>query len=121
MAYTKPTAAEVKERFPCFNAVSNGLIDALIDEAPVDTSWREKDYAPAIKYWVAHKLTIENALGTKPVETSGPITSRTLGDASESYAVAGKADSSVHDYGSTPYGREFQRLLRGNHAGPVVI
>jgi hypothetical protein len=120
MAYTAPTAAQVKARFQCFAAVDDTLIELLIAEAPVDDSWREKDYLFAIMYWVAHKLTIENAISGKPADTAGPVTSRSIDDASESYGQAVAPANAIGDYASTPYGREFMRLLRGNHGGPLT-
>lgn len=128
MAYTLPTAAELKARLPVFASVDDALITLAIAEASrfVDTSWLEVDYAPAIMYLTAHNLVMEGVLnpeGQAPSGvSSGQVTSERLGDAAVTYGnVAEGLTGSEADYARTPYGVRFARMRRGNHAGAYVV
>lgn len=130
MAYTTPTAADIKERFPEFSSVSNNLIDLIIAEAVgvVNTSWVEADYRPAIMYWVAHTLVSQGhgvAGGGASVVLTGPMKSRQVGDVKVEFAGvggsggAGNGSSSLYD--TTAYGRRFLDYLRANFSAIAVV
>jgi len=110
MPYTIPTAAELKDRYPAFDAVSDTLIDAVIVDAArnVDESWIEADYQPAIMALAAHMLVDEGATG-RNVEVAGAITSSKLGDAQDSYSGL-TSSQSAGEFSSTSYGRKFMQL-----------
>ena len=128
MAYTAPDAAAIKARFPEFDDVLDARIDFVIEEAMrfVDETWFEADYAPALRFLTAHMLVQEGALAASggPSATVGPLTSQTLGDASESYG----AKSSVVDLKGldaelalTAYGQRFLELRNSNVPGVKIV
>lgn len=127
MAYTDPTAADIKTRFPAYASVSDPTIEAFIVEAKrlVDDTWLEADYAPAIMYVVAHYLATEDVLGGGAGATSpGPVKSESLGDASTTYDTRGGSTTmSVEDseFANTVYGTRFLNIRRRNFAGPLVV
>lgn len=127
MAYTTPTAAQFKARFPAFSAVADETVDAFIAEANrnVDTSWLEADYQRAIMYLAAHLMTIEDVLGEAPDGfkfSGGVITSEKLGDAQTNYGNTANASAAYPgDYGATVYGRQFATLLKLNQPAVLVV
>ena len=131
MAYTVPTAADLKVRYPEFDAVSDDLVTLVMTEAAgtVSTSWLERDYAPAIMLLTAHMLVtegaVERAAGKKTTVTStGPIKSKTIGEVSVTYAGAGagagSAAGDLSGLSATEYGKRFLALRRANFGGPMV-
>jgi Protein of unknown function (DUF4054) len=131
MTYAIPTAADFKERFPRFASVSNTVLDAVISEASgqADTTWLERDYAPAIMYYAAHLLVMEGVDGAPGGGSGGgvgPVKSESIGDSSVSYGGAATTVASASTYSkdtlrSTSYGQMYLRLLRQNQPGILVI
>jgi hypothetical protein len=119
MPYTTPTASEFKTRYPAFDSVDSGIVDASIAEANrfVDTGWFEDDYQPAIMALAAHIMLCDGELGGN-VDNSGVITSEKLGDASVTYGAS--VGNSSSEYSQTAYGRKFLRMQRANVA-PVAL
>lgn len=66
-----------------------------------------------VMYLAAH-LAIQGGKGSSA--PAGPVASVTVGEVSQSYAVAPVADS----YGATYYGREYQALLQLVFASRVI-
>lgn len=130
MAYVRPTAAEIKARYPEFEPVSDVLIDLMIDDAVVivGESWLERDRKRAQMLWVAHTLTTEGepqrSASGKSTAGRGAMTSRSVGDVSVSYAdpsaKASGGDLSAQ-YSSTSYGREFLILMRQNFPAILAV
>lgn len=134
MAYTVPTAADLKARYPEFDAVSNDLVTLVITEAAgtVSTSWLERDYAPAIMLLTAHMLVTEGAVeranpdgdGTSTMTTTGAVKSYRVGEVQVSYAGtgegAGAASGDLAGLSATEYGKRFLALRRANFGGPMV-
>ncbi|WP_419618329.1 DUF4054 domain-containing protein [Thiolapillus sp.] len=96
-----------KARFPEFDKTSDALIkraatiyDELYKAAFEDLRVQCEDY------FVAHWLTIEDS---DDVETSGVVTSKTVGPVSLGYA-SGASMPKYGAYGSTKYGRRFVEL-----------
>lgn len=109
MAYTAPTVADFKTRFPKFAAASEPTLEAILAEVltQIDDSWIEADYVPAILYLMAH-LYVQETTGS--TDRPSIITSESLGSLSVSYGVG----ASKSDYATTEYGRRFARLQRKN-------
>jgi hypothetical protein len=134
MAYTAPTAADLKARYPEFDAVSDDLVTLVITEAAgtVSTSWLERDYAPAIMLLTAHMLITEGAVeranpngnGTSSMTTTGAVKSYRVGEVQVSYAGtsegAGAASGDLSGLSATEYGKRFLALRRANFGGPMV-
>lgn len=127
MAYTAPTAAELKAAFPAFDAVADETVEFWIVRAnrSVDTSWTEGDYAFAIMLLACHLMT-GAGLGTG---TDAEIAAAGLSGVSRlksgtldvSFAGDGANSGDASGYGGTAYGRQFAALLKQNRGGPRVI
>jgi hypothetical protein len=134
MAYTVPTAASLKARYPEFDAVSDDLVTLVITEAAgtVTTSWLERDYPIAIMLLAAHMLIAEGAVeradpngdGTSTMTTTGAVKSFRVSEVQMSYAGtgggAGGQEMSADALASTYYGARFLALRRANFSGPLV-
>lgn len=125
MAYTLPTPASLKARYPVFTGVSDPIVQAAIDEAArrVDTTWTEGDYTNAITLLACHFLSLEGYPGTAGAG-AGNAAYRSLrsGQLSITKFAAGEQngdDGSL--YGSTMYGRRWLELLSLNKAGIKAI
>ncbi len=140
MAYSKPTAADFKARFPEFAPVADSLINLVIDESEreVSSGWEEDDRRPALLYLVAHKLTLEGeparsvgiAAGSgSQINITGPMTRRKVGDVEVQFAGAGSSAGGGSGNGSgyssafdaTAYGRQYLLYLRRSFAGVWVV
>ena len=124
MPYTTPSANDLQARYPAFAAVADATIDVWIADSLrfVDETWLEDDYQPAIMSHAAHQMAL---LGIGTTTGAGALPAGvtrfksgtmdvTISDQAASAAASG-------EYGATPYGREYQRLLRRNFSGPRVI
>ena len=128
MAYVIPTADDFKTRFPKFAGVNGDTINAAIAEAAtqVDQTWTETGYNQAILYLTAHMLVMEGVDGAPGGATGGgvgPLKSRSIGDASESYGGAssgGGGYSTNEALRATSYGQSYLRLLRQNQP-PIAL
>ena len=92
---------------PELSGVSDATWTALIDDAYLQLNadvWGAR-LSLAAKYLVAHLATLSSRRG------SPLVSSQTVGPVSVSYAVGTPTDGSS-EYDSTPYGREFRRLMR---------
>lgn len=131
MPYTTPTPAEFKTRFPAFADTDDERIAIFIADAErkIDNTWRVQDYQPAILYLAAHLLTLSGGEdGDDPVgdATTGDVVGESFGQMSISYAKkaalnAPGSSAWQSTYGTTPFGREFLSLARGNKPPVVAI
>lgn len=119
MAYSTPTAADLKERFPAFSAVADAAITGAIGEAErlTDASWPDDDRTLAVLLYAAHVLTLDG-LGTgTEAQLAGfkrlKIGSLELEASAPASAVAGSL-------GQTGYGRRFAELAR-RLRGPAIL
>lgn len=134
MAYTAPTAADLKARYAEFANVPTETVSAVIEDAQrsVSTSWLERDYAPAIMLLTAHMLVTEGAVeradpngnGGSMMTTSGPLKSYTVDGVRVEHAGtgagAGSAPGDLSGLSATEYGKRFLALRRANFGGPTV-
>lgn len=120
MAWTAPTVAELKVRFPAFSAVADATVQAALDEAAlrVDESWiDEASFRLGRMLYAAHVLTLDQN-GSGVAATLGGFRSVTMGPLS---ITRGGPDSVlVGELASTGYGARFMALLRINQP-PVAI
>jgi hypothetical protein len=124
MAYSSPSAADLKARYPAFAAVDDATITYWLTDGLrfVDQGWTEGDYAPAIMAVSAHNMVLAGVAGITGGDQaamlangvtdfqSGSVRLR-FSDEAVKAAVAG-------GYGSTRYGLEYFALLRTNKGGP---
>ena len=123
MTYTPPDAQTIKDRFPEFASLSDTRINFVIEEALrfVDDSWIEADYAPALRFLVAHMLSVEGALDGGQSALQGPLTSQKLGDSSETYAAKSSIGGLDSELTATTYGQRFLALRNSNHPGIKIV
>jgi hypothetical protein len=121
MPYSLPTPLQVTERFaPRFDALPLTRVGYAIEEAArfVDNTWFEGDYQPAIMHLAAHILVSEGALGGE-INTSGPLQSKKLGDASKTWGSF--ATMSASEFSGTSFGRRFLAIQKANVPAVVVL
>ncbi len=130
MAYTQPTPATFKTRYPEFATVSDALIQLMINDAvaEVGETWVEKDRARAQMLLVAHWLTMEGEPGRtasgQGSAGTGPIKRDKVGDVETEFATPGASSSqggALGNYTMTAYGQEYLALMRRNFPAVAVV
>lgn len=131
MAYTVPTVAQFKTRFPAFAAVADSVVQSALDEAlnEVSECWIERDYPLAIMLYAAHILTLsgegtgaeaeaakQGLLAFQRVKSGTFEWSR--GASTSSGGNPGDDDSW---YNLTQYGQRFLILLRRSFPAVLVV
>lgn len=122
--YAKPAPAHLVARYPDFGAVSPSTIQYWLTDAErsVDTSWGEGDYATALMALAAHNMALAG-IGGSTVSVAGvPAGVTNLKSGALSISMTPEAANALvtGGYGGTPYGQEFETLLRRNRGGPLV-
>lgn len=126
MAYTVPTAAQLKMRFPAFAAVDDPTVEYWLTDAQaiVKTSWIEADYAPAMMSLAAHNMALQG-LGTSGGAVAGLGAMGVTDFKSAAMSVSFDAETirakSAGGYSSTVYGNAFAVYLRRNRGGPFTV
>jgi len=125
MAYTEPTPAYLKARYPAFADVADATLQVYLDDtaASVDGSWPENLYAMAKAAKAAHEMA-SLGIGTRS-EAEGwaaaGLTRIKTGNFEAAFSDAKVARASGGTLDSTPYGLIFKRLLRKAKGGPRVV
>lgn len=127
MAYTMPTAADLKTRFPEFSTVDDAVVTARIEEAArmVDETWTEGDYTLAIELYACHIMAL-GGLGTgrDSLNYSGQMSNFQTIRSGQLTLTRGSKTGGAGDtgdwYALTSYGTRFWRLLKQNKGGPSV-
>lgn len=127
---------EFKARFPEFAAVSNTLIQLVLEEAipMAGTSWLERDRKPAIMYYTAHLLALQGepqrtaagAGGAGQSALTGAMKRRTVGDVTVEFAGSGSASGAGMGpidaaLSLTPYGRQYIAIRNRNFVGLLAV
>lgn len=125
MAYTDPTPANLKARYPVFASVPDPIVQAAIDEAKrrVDTTWTEGDYTNAVMLLACHFLALEG-YGGSGSGGGGNAAYRQIrsGQLTLTRYASGEANGDDGSLlGSTMYGRRWLELLSLNKPGIKVI
>jgi len=117
MAYTIPTAADLKALYPAFADVADVTVDAHINKAAtqaVDTSWPEAEYSPAIIDYAAHTMSLAGLGAQTEVESyaRAGVTGIRSGNFSANFSdrKVGRASSGGLD--ATSYGQSYKRALK---------
>lgn len=118
--YGKPTPANFKAKYPAFAAVPDATIQAYLNDAPVDESWLESDYAKAIMLWAAHAMTV-NGIGVTEIEGYAASGLSRLKSGTLDVSFKDSASSADGQWSGSKYGPQFYALLRANRGGPRVI
>lgn len=130
MAYSPPTPAQMKARFPKFAAVDDSVLQQGLDEAArvVDETWPEDDFAMGRMLYAAHVLTLDGfGEGTEAqlnAEGVGDFQSIKLGTLSLSRFEKGAASKTGNAFldglNSTTYGQRFLAIAARFAGGPIV-
>lgn len=128
MPYTPPSVSDLKARFPEFTAVSDALVNLILNGEAiprVGEDWYERDRKTATLYLAAHLLAAEGEPDRSTggaSSSTGPIKRERAGDTEIEYAVTtSSADVTAGDYASSTYGRRFLELLRLNFPAVVAV
>lgn len=113
MAYTAPTSATFKARYPAFATVADATVDYWLTEVAEDcANWSDGIRARGEMALAAHKMAeLGIVTGTIPVG----VTSFKSGTFS---ATVSDKQASATGYDATVYGREFKQLARSLFSGP---
>lgn len=113
MAYTAPTSATLKARYPAFAAVADVTVDYWLSEAAEDcASWPDSLRARGEMALAAHRMA---ELGIITGAVPAGVTSFKSGTFS---ATVSDGIASRTGYDATVYGREFRQLARNLFGGP---
>lgn len=130
MAYSPPTVAMFKARFPEFASLEEARIAIFLDEAQAEVgdTWIEADRSIAVLCLAAHLLTAQGISSNSPggggVATAGAIKRRKVGDVEVEYETSGATPatgSSVATAGTTHYGRRYLELKRRSFPAIMVV
>lgn len=114
MAYTAPTPADLKTRYPAFAALWDATVQSWLDEAAIECAgWPDDTRPRAEMAYAAHRMVEGGAIQTT---VAAGLTSFRSGEfsASVSDSVASRTG-----FAATIYGREFARLRRIHFGGPI--
>ena len=119
MAYTDPTPADLRARFPVFSALSDPVIQGAINEAGrrVDETWPEEDFTLAKLLYSAHVLTLDG-LGTGKEAQMIGFKSVALGPIKLDLNVIDRVQAGTLQ--STTFGVRFLEMVEANFAGGTV-
>lgn len=122
MAYTAPTVADFKRRYPEFARVATGRIAAVLAEAALEVgeTWIEAHRAMATMCLAAHSLAEGGALNSSSGMVSsvapGTVIEQHAGDTGMKFAASASTQTSNAStnvslgYSRTPYGLRFLEL-----------
>ena len=113
MAYSAPTSATLKARYPAFQTVSDVTVTTWLAEAATDcATFPESTRARAEMALAAHNMA---SIGIVTGAIPAGVTSFRSGTFS---ATVSDATASLTGFSSTVYGREFLTYRRSAFAGP---
>jgi hypothetical protein len=122
MSYTDPTAADLKARFPRFDAVADATLTVYLTEAQgwVSDEWvNQADYTQGQLLYAAHLLTLEGLGSGTEAELASQgllgfksITSGKLSVSRDTGASSGSGESGT--LMQTQYGKRFKELQDRN-------
>lgn len=126
MAYTEPTSADLKMRYPAFVAVDDATVAYWLTDSAryVDTSWMEGDYGPAKIAHAAYEMAKAGVSGFAGGDVAG-IAASGVTDFKSGTFQARFSDEAVKvavagGYASNRYGQDYLDLLSRNKSGPRV-
>lgn len=124
MAYTVPTAAELKVRYVAFASVENATVDYWITDAQrfVGTDWIEGDYGPGLMALAAHNMALEGYGTDAAAIASVPagVTRMKSGSFEMGFTEAAANARAAGSLESTRYGQKYAALLKSNRGGLFI-
>lgn len=121
MAFSDPSAADLKAAFPAFAAVEDATIVYWLDRAArvVDQGWPEDDGPHARMLLAAHYL-VQAGQGTGAEAEAFAVGAGGFKRVKSGALEVERADAKGGDLGSTSYGSQFAALQRVIRGGPRV-
>lgn len=122
MAYTAPTPATLKTRYPAFNAIEDATVQYWLTDSlrTVTDSWIEADRAVAMMALAAHNMAMQG-LGAAAAGVPAGVTSFRSGSFSVQVSDGAAERASAGGYDATRYGQEFRRLRWRSKGGPRLV
>ena len=119
MAFTDPTAAELKAAFPPFVAVDDGTVGYWLGRAGrvVDQDWPEDDGPHGMMLLAAHYM-VQQGLGTGAEAEAAAAGASGFKRIKSGALEIERGEAGSGEYASTTYGLQFQVLLRAIRGGP---
>jgi len=128
MPYVVPTAFQLKDKFPVFEAVADTRVSMALDEAfaEVPVTWPLFDYEAGILYLAAHLLVVDGvptSAGTSTglsaatlEERAAAVSEVNVGDVRVKFGGSTSAATSAArtGYNSTAYGRRYAEIRLRN-------
>lgn len=112
------TIADFRARFSSFASTSDSDIQIQIDSTAWQfelSDWDTNKYLMAHSLLVAHELTITSRQVNGNTGSNGPLKSRSVDGASETYATSAlDGDASSVYLSSTSYGQRYLSMLKSN-------
>lgn len=122
MAYTEPTPADLKTRYPAFADVADATVQVYLDDTAtsVDGSWAEGDYIPAKTAKAAHEMALAGIGVRSEVDgwAQAGINRVRSGQLDVSFSDSKSARASGGTLAATAYGQAYMRILKRNKGGP---
>ena len=119
------TATTMKALFPEFTAQLDARIEVFIDYAELEVcTTRWGDFSDkGISYLAAHflSLAITAAASGGTGGGGGPLSGKSIGDVSLSFARSSSGGSSGDYFNQTSYGQEYYRMMMRIGMGAVVM
>lgn len=117
----QPSLSGFLARFPEFGCVQHSLIISVMAEAPiyVDASWAESEELGAMLY-TAHTLAIQGQGDGGPSKKFKNISVISITSGSHKVVYADDTGAMV-GFGATPYGQQFETLMRRMGANMVSV
>lgn len=125
MAYTEPTPADLKLRYPAFADVGDDVVQVYLDDTAtaVDRSWPESYYLRAKVAKAAHDMTLAGIGKRSEAEgwAAAGLSRIKSGNFDAAFSDAKVAKASGGTLAASPYGLIYKRLLQQAKGGPRVV
>ena len=119
---TRPTAVNMKFKFPAFRNIDNGTIEFAIEEAMTsigNADWiDDANQTLALMYYSGHLLQVAIMRGATP--TGQLLTSERAPDLGVSYSTPQQSRGEDYDYSMTWYGIRYNKLRDSNFPAVLV-
>lgn len=126
MAYTAPTASQLKAKYPAFAAVPDETVTPYIVDGNrmVDATWTEGDYQTAIMLAACHLMVLSGigAGAEAQVNAQGLAGFQSIrsGSLSLTRGSTSGTDGVPKDLAGSTYGQQFYYLLKKNRPAVAV-
>lgn len=123
MAYTAPTAADLKARYSAFAAVADDTVEYWLTDARtvVTSAWIEDDRAKAEMALAAHNMALDGLGGSAAGGDLAGVTDFKSASFSVSFDAETVRAAADGTYEATRYGKEYKCYLRRSMGGARLV